>query len=58
MDFPVVYDTTILNEHPFLVILGGATDCSFCKQLLDVYKIDKYIDATDDTFQSKLIGFV
>lgn len=24
MDFPVVYDTTILNEHPFLVILGGA----------------------------------
>ena len=26
MDFPVVYDTTILNEHPLLVIFGTRTN--------------------------------
>ena len=26
MDFPMVFDTTILNEHPFLIILKGRTN--------------------------------
>ena len=26
MDFPMVFDTTILNEHPFLTILKGRTN--------------------------------
>ena len=26
MDFPVVYDTTILNDHPILVIFGTGTN--------------------------------